>query len=51
MSWLLTYICAWITAMILAAVLTGFCRTLAPHCGLVDRPKNEAHKNNQKATR
>ncbi|NMA19702.1 MAG: undecaprenyl/decaprenyl-phosphate alpha-N-acetylglucosaminyl 1-phosphate transferase [Lentisphaerae bacterium] len=50
MNWLLSYACAWITATLLAAVLTGFCRTLAPRLGLVDRPKNEAHKTHSKAT-
>lgn len=50
MSWLLTYACAWITATVLAAVLTGFCRKLAPRFNLVDRPKNEAHKTHQKPT-
>ena len=50
MSWLLSYACAWITATILAAWLTGLCRRLAPKLGLLDRPKNEAHKTHRQAT-
>lgn len=50
MSWLLTYACAWLTATLLSAWLTGFCRRLAPRLGLLDRPKGEAHKTHQQAT-
>lgn len=50
MSWLLSYACAWITATLLAALLTALCRRIAPRLGLLDKPKKEAHKTHRQAT-
>ena len=50
MSWLFSYACAWITATLLAAILTALCRRVAPSLGLLARPKNEAHKTHRQAT-
>ncbi len=50
MSWLLLYGLSWLTATILAVILTGACRVLAVQLGLLDTPKNEAHKSHRSPT-
>mgnify|MGYP000965613140 FL=1 len=50
MSWIILYGLAWLVATVLAVILTGVCRVLAPRLGLLDVPLHEAHKSHRQPT-